>query len=76
MKSGEKDCIWSLAYDRLKAYGEEEEMLDRPVVYRNGDLKGTSAWGNTYLGKDHHAKTDGDSASTASSTEHEVKENK
>ena len=73
---GEKDCIWSLAYDRLKAYGEEEEMLNRPVVYRNGDLKGTSAWGNTYLGKDHHAKTDGDSASTASSTEHEVKENK
>ena len=73
---GEKDCIWSLAYDRLKAYGEEEEMLDRPVVYRNGALKGTSAWGNTYLGKDHHARNDGDSASTASSTEQKVKENK
>ena len=64
---GEKDCIWSLAYDRLKAYGEEEEMLDRPVVYRNGSLKGTSAWSNTYLGKDHHGKqkTSEDTAAVA-----------
>ena len=33
---GEKECIWARAYDRLKAYGEEEAMLERPVVYRNG----------------------------------------
>ena len=52
---GEKDCIWARAYDRLKAYGEEETMLDRPVVYRDGTLKGTSAWGNTFLGRDHRA---------------------
>ena len=52
---GEKECIWARAYDRLKAYGEEEAMLERPVVYRNGTLEGTSAWGNTFLGRDHHA---------------------
>ena len=26
---GEKQCIWSRAYDRLKAYGEEEEVARR-----------------------------------------------
>jgi hypothetical protein len=51
---GEKDCIWALAYDRLKAYGEEETMLDGPVVIKNNALKGTSAWGNTFLQRDHH----------------------
>jgi methylenetetrahydrofolate reductase (NADPH) len=53
---GEKDCIWALAYDRLKACGEEETMLQRPVVIKNGQLKGTSAWANTFLKKDHHGK--------------------
>jgi methylenetetrahydrofolate reductase (NADPH) len=53
---GEKDCIWALAYDRLKAYGEEKTMLDRPVVIKDGHLKGTSAWANTFLKKDHHGK--------------------
>ncbi|MEC8841303.1 MAG: methylenetetrahydrofolate reductase C-terminal domain-containing protein, partial [Candidatus Poribacteria bacterium] len=53
---GEKECIWSLAYDRLKAYDQEEPMLDGPVVFRNGALKGTSAWINTFLGRDHHGK--------------------
>jgi methylenetetrahydrofolate reductase (NADPH) len=53
---GEKDCIWSRAYDRLKAYGEEENMLNRPVVLRDGALKGTSAWANTFLKRDHNAK--------------------
>ena len=53
---GEKECIWALAYDRLKAYGEEESMLDGPAVYRDGALRGTSAWSNTFLERDHHAK--------------------
>jgi methylenetetrahydrofolate reductase (NADPH) len=52
---GEKDCIWSLAYERLKHYGEEEQMLDGPVVIKDNALRGTSAWGNTFLGRDHHA---------------------
>jgi methylenetetrahydrofolate reductase (NADPH) len=53
---GEKECIWALAYDRLKPYGQEEKMLDRPVVFKNAALKGTSAWMNAFLERDHHAK--------------------
>ena len=53
---GEKACIWSLAYERLKAYGEEEKMLDGPVVFKDGALKGTSAWANAFLERDHHAR--------------------
>jgi len=52
---GEKECIWARAYDRLKPYGEEQRMLDRPPVFKEGSLKGSSAWGNTFLGRDHHA---------------------
>ena len=53
---GDKDCIWALAYDRLKVYGEEETMLDGPAVIKDNSLRGTSAWANTFLGRDHHAK--------------------
>ncbi len=53
---GEKECIWSRAYNRLKAYDEEEEMLNRAVVFKDGGLKGTSAWANTFLQRDHHAR--------------------
>ncbi|MSS73722.1 MAG: hypothetical protein EXS64_19875 [Candidatus Latescibacteria bacterium] len=53
---GEKPCIWALAYDRLKAYGQEEAMLRRPAVFRDAALRGTSAWANTFLGRDNHAK--------------------
>ena len=48
------ECIWSQAYERLKAYGEEESMLDRPVVVKDNALARTSAWANTFLGRDHH----------------------
>ena len=54
---GEKECIWARAYERLKAYGEEDSMLDRPVVLNDNALRGTSAWANTFLGRaDHHAR--------------------
>jgi len=53
---GEKTCIWALAYDRLKAYGEESTMLDGPPVIKDNALAHTSAWANTFLGRDHHAK--------------------
>jgi methylenetetrahydrofolate reductase (NADPH) len=53
---GEKECIWGRAYDRLKAYGEEVNMLDGPTVFRESALKGTSAWANTFLKRDHHAR--------------------
>jgi methylenetetrahydrofolate reductase (NADPH) len=49
------ECIWSQAYERLKAYGEEETMLDGPVVVKDNALAGTSAWANAFLGRDHRA---------------------
>ena len=52
------ECIWSEAYERLKAYGEEESMLDGPVVVKDNALAGTSAWANTFLGRDHQARGD------------------
>ena len=52
------ECIWSEAYERLKAYGEEESMLDGPVVVKDNALAGTSAWANTFLGRDHQARDD------------------
>jgi methylenetetrahydrofolate reductase (NADPH) len=63
------ECIWSEAYERLKAYGEEESMLDGPVVVKDNALQGTSAWANTFLGRDHLARaspTTGAESSTAS----------
>jgi len=51
----DSECIWSEAYERLKAYGEEESMLDGPVVVKDNALAGTSAWANTFLGRDHQA---------------------
>jgi methylenetetrahydrofolate reductase (NADPH) len=47
------ECIWSQAYERLKAYGEEESLLDGPVVVKDNALAHTSAWANAFLGRDH-----------------------
>jgi 5,10-methylenetetrahydrofolate reductase len=52
----DSECIWSQAYERLKAYGEEETMIDGPVVIRDNALRGTSAWANAFLGRDHNAE--------------------
>lgn len=52
---GEKRCIWVKAYERTKPYGEESDLLERPVVFKNGALSGTSAWPNTFLDWDHNA---------------------
>jgi methylenetetrahydrofolate reductase (NADPH) len=53
----DSECIWSQAYERLKAYGEEESMLDGPVVIKDNALVRTSAWANTFLGRDHTSRT-------------------
>jgi methylenetetrahydrofolate reductase (NADPH) len=50
-----KPCIWATAYDRLKPYGEEDAMLRRAPVLQDNALRGTSAWANTFLGRDHYA---------------------
>jgi methylenetetrahydrofolate reductase (NADPH) len=52
------ECIWSQAYERLKAYGEEESMLEGPAVVKDNALAGTSAWANAFLGRDHRSRTD------------------
>lgn len=54
--NGYGDCIWLRAYDRLKRDGEETRMLDHAPVVQNQALRGTSAWANNWLGRDH-AKT-------------------
>jgi len=48
-----KSCIWARAYQRLRPYGEAETMLQRPIAVPDNSLRRTSAWANTYLGRDH-----------------------
>jgi methylenetetrahydrofolate reductase (NADPH) len=52
----DSECIWSQAYERLKAYGEEESLVDGPVVVKDNALDRTSAWANAFLGRDHRAR--------------------
>ncbi len=56
-------CVWVRAYDRLKPYGEELAMLERPPVLVDHALRRTSAWANTYLGRDHRGRAAASAAS-------------
>jgi methylenetetrahydrofolate reductase (NADPH) len=51
-----KPCVWAVAYDRLRPYGEAMTMLDRAPVLQDNALRGTSAWANTFLERDHYAR--------------------
>lgn len=53
---GYGDCIWLRAYERLKHDGEEQTLMQRAPVIQNQGLRGTSAWANSWLGRDHTAK--------------------
>lgn len=53
---GDKQCFWTRVYERLKSYGETEQMLDGPITFYNAELKHTSAWANTFLRRDHHGR--------------------
>jgi methylenetetrahydrofolate reductase (NADPH) len=53
---GYGDCIWLRAYERLKHEGSEEHLLDHAPVVQNQGLRGTSAWANLWLGRDHSAR--------------------
>jgi methylenetetrahydrofolate reductase (NADPH) len=50
------DCIWLRAYDRLKHDGREQTLLAHAPAVQNQALRGTSAWANDWLGRDHNAK--------------------
>jgi methylenetetrahydrofolate reductase (NADPH) len=51
---GYGDCIWLRAYERLQHDGRENTLLDHAPVVQNQGLRGTSAWANLWLGRDHH----------------------
>ncbi len=53
---GYGDCIWLRAYERLKHDGREKTLLDHAPVVQNQGLRGTSAWANLWLGRDHTSK--------------------
>ena len=53
---GYGDCIWLRAYERLKHDGREQKLLDHVPVVQNQGLRGTSAWANLWLGRDHTSK--------------------
>lgn len=71
---GDKECIWARAYERLKHYGESRELLQGPAVFYNAQLRGTSSWANTFLGRDHHrAGGDGEPAAASASSKNQGK---
>jgi methylenetetrahydrofolate reductase (NADPH) len=53
---GYGDCIWLRAYERLQHEGREQELLQHAPMIQNQGLRGTSAWANFWLGRDHVAK--------------------
>jgi methylenetetrahydrofolate reductase (NADPH) len=50
---GDFECIWARAYDRLKSEGREQHLLDHAPVIQDQSLRGSSAWGNCFRGRDH-----------------------
>jgi hypothetical protein len=48
-----RKCIWARADGRLAPYRESGLMLQRPVVVCDNAVRRTSAWTNTFLGRDH-----------------------
>lgn len=50
------ECIWAKAYDRLKHEGREQDLLAHAPVVQDQNLRGTSSWANTWLGRDHLTK--------------------
>jgi methylenetetrahydrofolate reductase (NADPH) len=49
-------CIWSRAYDRLKADGRTDKLLAHAPVVQDQGLRDSSAWANSWLRRDHNGK--------------------
>ncbi|MCL2742585.1 MAG: methylenetetrahydrofolate reductase C-terminal domain-containing protein [Planctomycetaceae bacterium] len=52
-EAGDKNCVWTIAYDRMKYFGEWDDFKDLPPICYNAALKDTSSWANLYLDRDH-----------------------
>ncbi len=50
------DCLWVRAYERLKQEGAADRLLAHAPVVQDQGLRGTSAWANAWLGRDHGAR--------------------
>ena len=57
-EADDKDCVWGIAYDRLKYFSELSDFQDAPVQSYDAALKGTSSWANLYLDRDHSKPTE------------------
>ncbi len=53
---GKRRCIYVRAYERLKAYGEEQSLNGDYIRPRDWALDQTSSWINYFLGRDHRAE--------------------
>ncbi len=54
---GMRRCIFVRAYERLKAYREEESLMGEYIRPRDWALYRTSSWANYFLGRDHRRET-------------------
>ena len=54
---GRRTCIFVRAYERLRAYGEENTLKGEYVRPRDWALDQTSSWANYFLGRDHRKET-------------------
>lgn len=54
---GTRQCIFVRAYERLKAYREEESLKGEYIRPRDWALSETSSWANYFLGRDHRAES-------------------
>ncbi len=52
---GKRRCMWVRAYERMKAYNEENTLGEYIIPPRDWDLWQTSSWLNFYMGRDHTA---------------------
>jgi len=52
----EKNCVWTLVYDRLSSIGNLDDLRKEYIPPVNWSLSDTSSWANFFLGRDHTSK--------------------